>query len=168
MPKILRAESEDHFEEVRVLMSEYVEWDRLQTEKLGLDAKEFTQFYYGQSKEELPGVFAPPRGCLLLAFDTGRVAGCGAIQPFDQNSCELKRMYVRPAFRGLGAGRKIADALIANARVAAYESIRLETTIFMQSATAMYESLGFRRCEPYYVIPPSFREITIFMELHLT
>jgi putative acetyltransferase len=81
--------------------------------------------------------------------------------------CEMKRVYVRPAFRGMRIGQQLTRTLIATAREAGYGLMRLETTPFMEGALALYSSLGFRTCEPYYAIPRSFNEITVFMDLDL-
>jgi ribosomal protein S18 acetylase RimI-like enzyme len=167
MLKIARAETEAQCQQVRELMAEYIEWDSSRTKQLGLDAQEFLDFYYGTGGEALPGVFAPPDGCLLLATYSVEAAGCGAFHRMTFDACEMKRMYVRPEFRGMRIGRQLAENLIATAREAGYGAMRLETTIFMEGARALYASLGFRICEPYYVTPQSLRGITVFMELDL-
>ncbi len=167
MLKIDQAETEEQFQQVRELMAEYIAWDAEQTAKLGLDAQTFLDFYHGAEEEKLPGKFTPPAGCLLLATYDGKAAGCGAFQPIDDQSCEMKRMYVRPEFRGKSIGKKMADMLIATAKTSGYKTMRLETVSFMQGAHALYASLGFSPCDPYYAIPPIFREITSFMELEL-
>jgi ribosomal protein S18 acetylase RimI-like enzyme len=104
---------------------------------------------------------------LLLATYLAKAAGCVAFHRIGPGICEMKRMYVRPEFRGLRIGRDLAETLIATARQAGYGVMRLETTTFMEGAQALYASLGFRTCEPYYVIPQNFRGITVFMELDL-
>ena len=167
MLKIVRAETETHYQQVRELMSEYIEWDSSQMRELGLDAQEFLDFYYSKGDEALPGVFAQPDGCLLLATYSARAAGCCAFHRMDSDICEMKRMYVRPEFRGMRIGRHLAEILIATAREAGYGLMRLETATFMEGALALYSSLGFRTCAPYLVIPESFRASTVFMELDL-
>jgi putative acetyltransferase len=153
--------------QVRELMSEYIAWDSARTAEQGLDPRELLDFYYGGGEEDLPGAFAPPEGCLLLASRAGSVAGCGAFRKFSAEACEMKRIYVRPGFRGLGVGRSLVEALISRAREAGYSFVRLETVAFMQEALALYRSLGFRQREPYCEIPASFLRITVFMELAL-
>ncbi|MEX2029533.1 MAG: GNAT family N-acetyltransferase [Anaerolineales bacterium] len=167
MLEIVHAETQDQYGQIRELMAEYIEWDSSQVRQLGLDAQALLDFYYGEGEEALPGEFAPPEGCLLLATDLARAVGCCAFRRLSEETCEMKRMYVRPGFRGQGVARRLAERLIVTARDAGYDRMRLETTSFMQRAQALYSSLGFRTCEAYYTIPQSFRATTIFMELDL-
>ena len=167
MVKIFPAETHEHFQYVRELIAEYIAWDISRTTALGLDATELIDFQYGEGTRAIPGDFAPPEGCLFLATHDGGIAGCGAFHRLVPDICEMKRVYVRDQFRRMGIGRRIASALIAAATDAGYRLMRLETVTFMHSAIALYESLGFRPCDPYYVIPPVFRPITVFMELDL-
>jgi putative acetyltransferase len=105
----------------------------------------------------LPGDYAPPRGALLLAKVDGAIAGCCALRPLDSsdyvNAAEMKRLYVRPVFRGLGLGRQLAEAILDEARFAAYDSVLLDTLDDMEIARAMYEELGFKEIPPYYHNP---------------
>ncbi len=107
--------------------------------------------------QELPGEYAPPRGALLLAFVNHQVAGCCALRPLDSadtpNASEMKRLYVRPAFRGLGLGRQLAEAVMDAARRHGYSSIFLDTLDEMETARALYEDLGFEEIPPYYHNP---------------
>jgi putative acetyltransferase len=106
---------------------------------------------------QLPGEYGSPRGCLLLASVDGEWAGCCAMRPLDSsdysNACEMKRLYVRPQFRGLGLGKRLADAVLEAARVASYNCILLDTLDDMESARALYEELGFVSIPPYYYNP---------------
>lgn len=97
----------------------------------------------------LPGAYAPPRGRLLIAWVDGVPAGCGALRPLEGNAAELKRMWVRPDFRGRGLGRAAAEALLEAARAAGYARVRLDTLPAMTEAQALYRSLGFRVVPPY-------------------
>jgi putative acetyltransferase len=105
----------------------------------------------------LPGDYAPPRGALLLAKVDDEIAGCCALRPLDSsdyvNAAEMKRLYVRPAFRSLGLGRQLADAILDAARMSGYDSVLLDTLDDMEIARAMYEELGFKEIPPYYHNP---------------
>ncbi|CAM5790063.1 GNAT family N-acetyltransferase [Rhizobacter fulvus] len=105
----------------------------------------------------LPGAYAPPSGQLLLAYVDGALAACGALRGLDDvdhaNACEMKRLYVRPAFRRFGLGRTLAEALLDEARRAGYSTMLLDTLDEMESARELYASLGFEECAPYYFNP---------------
>ncbi len=105
----------------------------------------------------LPGDYAPPRGALLVAKIDGAIAGCCALRPLDSsdyvNAAEMKRLYVHPAFRRLGLGRQLAEAILDAALMAGYDSVLLDTLDDMEIARAMYEELGFKEIPPYYHNP---------------
>jgi ribosomal protein S18 acetylase RimI-like enzyme len=102
---------------------------------------------------ELPGRYAPPSGRLLLARAETGVAGCGALRKLEHGICEMKRLFVRPAFRRQGVGKLLAKELVEEARGIGYQAMRLDTLASMRAALALYESLGFRRISPYYANP---------------
>ena len=105
----------------------------------------------------LPGAYAPPRGALLLALQDGATIGCVALRPLDDENGraigEVKRLYVVPQARGARAGRALMDALLERARTLGYDTLKLDTLATMTSARALYASLGFRECAPYYRNP---------------
>ena len=111
----------------------------------------------------MPGAYAEPAGCLLLAIETDRPAGCVGLRSLDGNTAEIKRLYVRREFRGQGIGRSLAMAAIAAASERGYRAIRLDTMPLMAEAIALYRDLGFHRMEPYGLHPPG----AICMELVL-
>jgi putative acetyltransferase len=146
-----------HLEEARALFREYAA-------SLGYDLgfQGFTR-----ELEELPGQYAPPKGCLVLALPGGgepkgesldrrrgeTAAGCAALRPLGGEICEMKRLYVRPRYRGLGVGRALCLYLIEGAARMGYRLMRLDTLSSMKEAGALYRSLGFREIAPYYHNP---------------
>jgi ribosomal protein S18 acetylase RimI-like enzyme len=105
----------------------------------------------------LPGDYAEPRGALLLAWVDGELAGCCALRPIDDvdysNAAEMKRLFVRKAFRGFGLGRQLAEAILESALRLGYDCVLLDTLDDMESARALYEDLGFEEIPPYYHNP---------------
>jgi putative acetyltransferase len=105
----------------------------------------------------LPGEYSMPRGALLLAMVDGEVAACGALRPVNDvdypNACEMKRLYVRPAFRRFGLGRLLAQALMDRGIQAGYSALLLDTLDDMEAARGLYASLGFEEIAPYYFNP---------------
>ena len=144
MVEILPARFPAHLDEVRGIFREY-------SGTLGIDL-----CFQGFEEElaGLPGRYAEPEGCVLLAWDGGQVVGCGAIRLSEPGVAEMKRLYVRPAGRGMGLGRMLADRLCDYARGQGYASIRLDTLRSMTAANALYESMGFREI-PAYVFNPN-------------
>jgi ribosomal protein S18 acetylase RimI-like enzyme len=151
----LQAESPQQIAQVRELFLEYAQ-------SLG-----FSLCFQSFDKElaGLPGDYAPPEGRLLLAEYDGALAGCVALHRLEPKICEMKRLYLRPEFRGKGVGRALADAIIGQARAIGYERMRLDTVEpLMRDAVAMYRRLGFKEIAPYRENPI---EGAMYMELVL-
>jgi len=125
---------------------------------------------FDRELQELPGKYAPPAGCLLLAYqydDDGiaHLTGCGALRPLFPEICEMKRLYVRPESRGQGVGRSLALALITAAREIGYRALRLDTLPEMREAHKLYQQLGFIEIAPYR---PNPVEGARYLELDLS
>ena len=153
--QLIAAHSTEHLATVRQLFVEYAS-------SLTIDLC-FQNF--DQELAALPGDYGPPAGRLLLAFDAADVAGCVALRKIGEGTCEMKRLFLRPAFRGKGLGRKLAEAIIKAAREIGYQRILLDTLPHrMDDAIALYRSLGFKEIDPYYQNPVPGAK---FMELEL-
>jgi len=154
MPKIIRAESGEELKQVRIFFTEY-------TDSLDFDLG-FQNF--DEELANLPGDYVRPTGCLLLAIYKGQSVGCVGLRKLSDGVCEMKRLYVREQFRGLGLGRALAEAIIQEARKSGYKYMRLDTVPSMEVARALYISVGFKRTSPYRYNPI---ESAVFMELRL-
>ncbi|MBC7919341.1 MAG: GNAT family N-acetyltransferase [Rhodoferax sp.] len=141
------AHSSADLDGVRVLFREYAE-------SLGVDLC-FQNFE--TELRGLPGEYAPPYGALLIALVDGALAGCCAVRPLHSvdyvNASEMKRLYVRPQFRGLGLGRQLSEAILDSAQTAGFDCILLDTLDDMEAARALYQELGFAEIPPYYYNP---------------
>jgi GNAT superfamily N-acetyltransferase len=152
--RVVQAADADDYREARGLFAEYAA-------ALGVDLS-----FQGFDEElaGLPGKYAPPRGRLLLARTDAGAAGCVALRPLEEDICEMKRLYVRPAFRGLGLGHALVAAVLAEARSAGYRRVRLDTLPSMSAARELYRAFGFAPIPPYNHHPlPG----TLFLELAL-
>jgi ribosomal protein S18 acetylase RimI-like enzyme len=154
MLKIIRVERKENIEIVKKLFLEYAS-------SLGFNLC-FQNF--DRELEDLPGDYSPPKGCLLLAIYDEKVVGCVALRPITDTICEMKRLYVKPEFRGKGIGRKLATEIIEEARKIGYKYMRLDTIPSMKEAISLYYSLGFKEIDPYRYNPI---EGAMFMELKL-
>lgn len=153
--QICTASSPPDFDVARQLFEEYAAW-------LG-----FSLAYQGFAQElaSLPGKYAWPEGRLLLARGDGAPAGCGALRPLVPGICEMKRLYVRPEFRGRKLGLLLAERLVSEARIIGYEFMRLDTVPEkMGDANRLYRTMGFYEIAPYY---ESSQPGTCFLERKL-
>jgi putative acetyltransferase len=145
--EVVEAQAEEHFGWVRTLFLEY-------QSDIGVDL-----CFQGFAEElaALPGDYQPPYGRLLLALVEGAPAGCCAFRPLldsdHANACEMKRLFVRPAYRGLGIGRLLVDQTLLHAQQAGYNAMLLDTLSDMEAARALYAESGFEEVAPYYHNP---------------
>jgi ribosomal protein S18 acetylase RimI-like enzyme len=153
--QIVQATTPDEVEQARSLFTEYA---------AGLG---FSLCFQGFAEElaGLPGDYAPPDGRLLLSYDDERLLGCIALRRHDDVTCEMKRLFLRPAARGKGAGRVLVDQILSAAREIGYQRMVLDTVPgTMDKAIGLYRSIGFREIAPYYDSPVTG---ALFMELEL-
>jgi len=152
--KIIKVESKSEVEITRELFLEYAQ------------SLDFHLCFQDFEREvtELPGEYAPASGSLLLLMSEGKAAGCVALRKIDRKVCEMKRLYVRPEFRGMGFGKKLTLTVIDEAKKMGYRFIRLDTVPSMKEAIKLYQFLGFKEIKPYRKNPI---EGAIFMELEL-
>lgn len=138
--KVLKAKTTRQIEEIRLIFREYYE------ELLKIDTcfKDFET-----ELADLPGVYAPPDGTLLLAYEGQEVAGCVALRKVEDGMCEMKRLFVRSKYQGQGRGRVLTEKIINEAVKIGYSSMRLDTLDWLKEAMSLYESLGFKQIEPY-------------------
>ena len=145
--QLITPESPEDWQDTRLILRDYAS-----SLDFDLDFQGFEEELAG-----LPGAYAPPGGLMLLATVDGAVAGSGAFRPLPDadypNACEMKRLFVRPAFRRFGLGRILAQALMDRATEAGYSSMLLDTLDDMEAARGLYESLGFVEVPPFYFNP---------------
>jgi GNAT superfamily N-acetyltransferase len=168
MHTIVQAATDEHRQHTRALFYEYLTWAN------ALLGQEFDIHFaidemIEQDMRELYK-FSPPDGRLLLALNGADAQGCACMRRIGPQMAELKRMYVRPAWRRSGVGRALLAASIAEARAAEYMTLRLDSTRFMHAAHALYQSAGFRPIAPYpeSEIPAQYHAHWVFMERGLT
>ncbi len=142
--EIVEASAEAEIAEIRALFAEYQQW-------LGADLS-FQNF--SEELDSLADLYAPPGGRLLLArAPDGSPAGGVGMKGLEPGICEMKRLYVRPPWRGCGLGRRLAEAVVRAGRDAGYSHMRLDTLARLHEAVALYRSMGFREIPPYYDNP---------------
>lgn len=141
--RIIQIQTSSDIEDARRLFVEYAE-------SLGFD---LSLQDFDAELADLSGHYAPPQNCLLLARVERQAIGCVALKRFDEDICEMKRLYVRPGHRGCGIGRALSQAVIECARRAGYQRMRLDTVLPGDAAMGLYYSLGFENIEPYRYNP---------------
>jgi len=165
MLEIITAQSPKELDEVRQLIRAFVTWHRAtHTEDLALIERYFDANAFEAELAGLPGKYSPPGGALLLAYHDGQPAGCVAMRNFGEGVCEMKRMFVPAAMRGLGVGRALAEAVIEAGRQAGYQQMRLDTSRSQVAATTLYERQGFVRVAPYYSLTDDLKDWLVFYE----
>ena len=154
MPEFIIAKTEEDYSEARVLLREYEA------------ASEVDLCFQGfeEEVETLERMYGPPGGVFLILRAGERTAGCVALEDSGDKVCEMKRLFLRPEFRGRGLGRRCAEEIVRIAREVGYAALRLHTLPSMRAAIALYRSMGFREIAPYTDNPV---EGVIFMELTL-
>ena len=153
--RIFPATTDAHYQAAHTLFVEYAG-------QLGHD---LCFQHFSDELQNLPAMYGPPRGRLLLAEDVGAWLGCVATRPRGEDVCEMKRLFVRPAYRRTGLGRRLALEIIGAARELGFRAMQLDTLRNMTVARTLYESLGFREVPAYYHNPiPG----AVYYELRLT
>jgi GNAT superfamily N-acetyltransferase len=164
MAKYRLVQSDEDISKVRELFWEYLQWANTRgNEEFGVNFD--IEAMLEENMQELD-IYLPPEGRLVLAFEVGKPAGLGCLKKLRSSMGEIKRMYIRPEFRGRGLGKGVLETLLSEARDLGYDKVRLDSARFMEAAHALYRSSGFQEIEPYdeSEIPLEFREHWIFME----
>jgi putative acetyltransferase len=163
------AESGADLDEARRLFRAFVVWHlERQGENAGLVTSYFDDAAWQAELDSLPGEYAAAEGgALLLAADHGAALGCVALRQLDDQSCEMKRMYVDDAGRGRGVGRALGEAVVQRARDLGYSAMYLDTSVEQHEAIGLYRSLGFESCEPYHEVPDAMRGWLLFFRMGL-
>jgi GNAT superfamily N-acetyltransferase len=166
--QVVQAESEADLDAVRRLFRAFVAWHR---ERHTGDAHLIDAYFDDAAWERelagLPGDYAPPGGSLLLAREAGVALGCVAAHPLDDETSEMKRLFVAPTARHHGAGRALAEELLTRARAGGYRRMVLDTSVRQTEAIVLYRSLGFVECEAYYDVPEQLLGWLVFFRLDL-
>ncbi len=152
--RIVEAQDAAAYGIARQLLAEYAAWLDVEVENPILE----------RERAGLPGDYGPPEGALLLAYVGDEIAGCVAVRPLEAGICEMKRLWVREAFRADGVGRALAVAVLEKAARRGYQRMRLDTLARMKAARRLYDSLGFREIPAYNASPiPD----TLYLEIEL-
>lgn len=164
MISIDQIETAEQIEAVRNLVREFTEF------AITLDPEAMNAHAFAGLEEQLadlPGIFGPPDGAFLLATVDGTAAGCIAYFGHENDVCEVKRMYVRPEFRGMHLGENLTKSLIERARARGYQKMVLDTFHKLKAAQTLYANAGFIVCAPTVELPSFYEGKVVFMELDL-
>jgi GNAT superfamily N-acetyltransferase len=165
MIAISQVETKAQIVAAQELFREYTSW----AFTLAADSEQAPTFQgFEEELATLPGIYAPPAGRLLLATQAGHPAGCICLKGHDARTCELKRLYVRPKFRGLKIAWQLVNRLVAEARQAGYERMVLDSHRSMKKAHALYQAVGFKRVSAPAVFPEALKPEVVFMECDLS
>jgi GNAT superfamily N-acetyltransferase len=167
MVTIYQVESQDDIDGVRELLFEYLSWATDRAKELYNEVVDVDEML-DHSMSEI-NLFSPPYGRLLLAREEGVVAGVACMKSIREDTCEIKRMYVRPIYRGKKIGRNLLNQLIQDAKGIGYSKILLDSAQFMREAHSLYRSVGFKDIElyPETEMSEDFEEHMVYMELEL-
>jgi GNAT superfamily N-acetyltransferase len=166
--EIVEARTPDQFAAAAALIREFIAWARVRHGEVAWAVDLY--FEHADIEAEFASLserYVPPHTALLLAMVDGAPAACVALDRMDDATCRMRRMFVREGMHGSGIGRRLASSLIALARERGYRVMRLETSIYLKEAQALYRSLGFRNIAPYIHLPEPLRPLSVFMELRL-
>lgn len=168
MTTVMEAELPSQLDDVRSLMTAFVAWHRERhVEDIALIERYFDAAAFSRELEDLPGYYAPPTGSLLIAYSDNQKAGCVALRDLGDGICEMKRMFVRPEFRGRGVGLALAARILENARTLGYCCMRLDTSHRQTEAMRLYRRIGFSEIAPYYDLSDDLRNWLVFFEKRL-
>jgi ribosomal protein S18 acetylase RimI-like enzyme len=171
MIEIVSVETGRALEHIITLSQEYVGWmiEEIRQRYPELDIHEFTlEHDYDDVRKKFPGEHIPPDGCLLIALRDNEACGCVALGKLTKTTCEMRTLYVQPACRGMGIGRKLVEAALNEARKFGYSYVRLDTLAFMASALKLYRSLGFYDIASYRDISAALKQHICFLELKIS
>lgn len=170
MIQVVPAYSGGRLQDAIALSQEYVTWmvATIREKYPDLDIGEFTSEHaYDDVHKKFPGEHVPPYGRLYVALNNDETSGCIALGKLSDTVCEMRTLFVRPAYRSMGVGKKLVDTVLYEAREIGYRQMRLDTLGFMDSALRLYRSLGFRDIAPYIDVSESLKRYICFLECDL-
>lgn len=166
--EVIHATTQAQLDEVKKLIREFLKWHlQRHSDDIELINEYFNEKDFERELSTLPGKYAKPGGSLLLACYNDQPAGCVALKKLDNESCEMKRMFVYPGFHGKGIGYALAKAIIDEAKMIGYTFMKLDTSFRQTEAQKLYEAFGFKKIESYYELPERQKDWLVFMELKL-